>query len=85
MPSQTPEPLGHLVVVDACGRERSVPIFDQLFVGRECSGISQQRRLVINDLTISRSHLEIRLDDESGRAFLIDTSSNGTFVERPAT
>jgi adenylate cyclase len=75
---RTPEPLGHLVVVDPGGQERSVPIFDQLFVGRECSGISPQRRLVIKDSLISRSHFEIRLDVGTDQAFVIDTSTNGT-------
>lgn len=72
------EPLGHLTVIDATGAERRVPIFDQLFVGRECAGIRASRRLVIPDPEISRTHLEIRLDPESDQAFLIDTSSNGT-------
>lgn len=74
------EPLGYLVVMEEGGSERSVPIFDQLFVGRECAGISEARRLVIPDPEMSRSHLEIRLDAASDRAFVIDTSSNGTLV-----
>ena len=77
---QPGEPLAHLVVVGDADSERSVPIFDQLFVGRECAGISEQRRLVIPDPEISRTHLEIRLDTESDRAFVIDTSSNGTLL-----
>jgi adenylate cyclase len=80
MSGRTDEPLGELVVTDPCGRETSVPIFDQLFVGRECKGISPRRRLVIDDPAISRSHIEIRLDGESVRAFLIDTSTNGTML-----
>jgi hypothetical protein len=36
--------LAHLVVVEVDGAERSVPIFDQLFVGRECAEISEPRR-----------------------------------------
>jgi adenylate cyclase len=71
------EPPAHLVVDDGSS-ERSVPIFDQLFVGRECSGISEQRRLLIDDPEISRTHLEIRLDATADQAFVIDTSSNGT-------
>jgi adenylate cyclase len=70
----------HLVVVGDDGSERSVPIFDQLFVGRECAGISESRRLVIDDPEISRTHLEIRLDTTADQAFVIDTSSNGTQV-----
>lgn len=55
-----------------------MPIFDQLFVGRQCSGISPQRRLVIEDSQISRTHLEIRLVVDTDQAFVIDTSTNGT-------
>lgn len=77
---QPDEPLGYLVVVDDRGLERSVPIWDQLFVGRECGGISEHRRLVIPDPEISRTHLEIRLDAASDQAFVIDTSTNGTLL-----
>lgn len=74
------EPLGYLVVVESGRREHSVPIFDQLFVGRECAGISEKRRVVIPDPEISRSHLEIRLDGATDQAFVIDTSTNGTLL-----
>jgi pSer/pThr/pTyr-binding forkhead associated (FHA) protein len=57
-----------------------VPIFDQLFVGRECAGIDEPRRLLIDDPEISRIHLEIRLDGAADQAFVIDTSSNGTLL-----
>ncbi len=77
---QPGEPLAHLVVVGDGGSERSVPIFDQLFVGRECAGLSEPRRLVIPDPEISRTHLEIRLDAAGDQAFVIDTSSNGTLL-----
>jgi adenylate cyclase len=75
---QPEEPLAYLVVVEEGGSERHVPIFDQLFVGRECAGISEPRRLVIPDPEISRTHLEIRLDVAGDQAFVIDTSTNGT-------
>jgi adenylate cyclase len=74
------EPLGFLVVVVDGGYQRCVPIFDQLFVGRECAGIGAPRRLVIDDPEISRTHLEIRLDAAGDQAFVIDTSSNGTLL-----
>ncbi len=77
---QPDEPPAYLVVVGDDGGERSVPIFDQLFVGRECAGISESRRLVIDDPEISRTHLEIRLDTAADQAFVIDTSRNGTEV-----
>src|ERR671939_2088055 len=62
------------------GADVSVPIFDQLFVGRQCRGIEEQRRLVIPDPNISRNHLELRLDVITDRAYLIDTSTNGTLL-----
>jgi adenylate cyclase len=74
---QRPEPPAYLLVKDGSS-ERRVSIFDQLFVGRECAGISGTRRLVLLDPEISRTHLEIRLDAGADQAFLIDTSSNGT-------
>jgi adenylate cyclase len=74
---QSVEPPAYLVV-NGSGPERHVPIVDQLFVGRECAGISEARRLVIDDPEISRTHLEIRLDVTADQAFVIDTSSNGS-------
>jgi adenylate cyclase len=73
------QPQAHLVV-HVNGGEKTVPIYDQLFVGRQCAGIDEQRRLVIPDPNISRNHLEIRLDVATDRAFLIDTSTNGTLL-----
>lgn len=73
------KPLAHLVM-HMNGGEKSVPIFDQLFVGRQCTGIDEHRRLVIPDPNISRNHLEIRLDVATDRAFLIDVSTNGTLL-----
>ena len=75
------EPLAHLVVHARMAAEQEVPIFDQLFVGRECAGINEQRRLVIRDPGISRNHLEIRLDAVADRAFVIDTPAH---VDRQA-
>lgn len=73
------EPRAHLVM-QASGGLRQVPIFDQLFVGRECAGISESRRLVILDPGVSRNHLEIRLVGDTDQAFVIDTSTNGTLL-----
>ncbi len=76
---ETSEPLGYLI---ACvdGRDLVAPISDQLYVGRECLGISARRRLLIPDRAISRNHLEIRLDATADQAFIIDTSTNGTWL-----
>ncbi|ORA08116.1 adenylate/guanylate cyclase domain-containing protein, partial [Mycobacterium angelicum] len=77
--SQHSKALGYLVIDDD-GSERQVPIFDQLFVGRECGGISKSRSLVIPHPEISRTHLEVRLDAANDQAFVIDTSTNGTLL-----
>jgi class 3 adenylate cyclase len=74
------DPPAYVVVAGHGDPLQRVPIFDQLFVGRECAGISEHRRLVIADPEISRSHLEIRLDETRDQAFVIDTSSNGTLL-----
>ena len=74
------EPLAYLVVSGEGGAELNVPIFDQLFVGRECAGISEARRLVIDDPEVSSTHFEIRLDVVGDQAFVVDTSSNGTLL-----
>lgn len=73
------EALGFLLV-ETGDSQHHVPIFDQLFVGRECAGISENRRLVIADPEVSRSHLEIRLDPVADQAFVIDTSTNGSLL-----
>lgn len=80
MPGRPPgDPLAYLDLHDG-GIVHSVPIIDQLFIGRECAGISESRRLVIRDPEISRTHLEIRLDAVADQAFVIDTSTNGTLL-----
>ncbi|WP_364466508.1 adenylate/guanylate cyclase domain-containing protein [Mycobacterium kansasii ATCC 12478] len=76
---ETAEPLGFLVG-QVNGRDVVVPIFDQLYVGRQCLGISEQRRLLVADQAVSRNHLEIRLDVVADQAFAIDTSTNGTWL-----
>ncbi len=70
--------MAYVIVAGRGEPDRTVPIFGQLFVGRECAGISPQRALLLEDPQISRNHLEIRLDADTDRAFLIDTSTNGT-------
>ena len=80
MAGRIDEPLGYLVIEGPDGRESSLSIFGQLFVGRECSGIGPQHRFVIDDRGISRNHLEIRLDVATGKAVVIDTSTNGTML-----
>lgn len=72
--------LACVVVEPGTTTERVVPIRDRLFIGRECAAIDEDHRLVLRDDTVSRHHLEIRLDVDQDQAFVIDISTNGTRV-----
>ncbi len=68
------------VVVDpGSPREWVVQIEPMLLVGRECGRVDPSRRLVLDDPTVSREHLELRRDGEGG-VVLVDLSTNGTRV-----
>jgi adenylate cyclase len=69
-----------LVVAPGTAAERAVPIPDRIFVGRQCAGIEPERRVLIEDSAVSRTHLEIRLDVERNQAYVIDTSTNGSYL-----
>lgn len=69
-----------IVVEPGTPEERTVPVSDRLFVGRECVGIDAAHRLVLTDDAVSRQHLEIRLDVGEDRAVVLDMSTNGTRV-----
>jgi adenylate cyclase len=72
---------GYLVLADGAERPPPVPLVDRVFVGRECLGVDDTRRIVLDDdLAISRNHLEVRVDPESSQAVVVDTSSNGTRI-----
>jgi adenylate cyclase len=58
--------------------QRSAPVHDWLMVGRECAGVDERHRLLIDDPAVSRTHLELRLDFELDQAWLTDYSTNGT-------
>ena len=73
-----PWPQGFVVVAPRTPDEYVVPIHDVLVIGRECGGVDPSHRLLIDDQTVSRRHVEIRLDVERDRATLFDVSTNGT-------
>jgi adenylate cyclase len=75
------EPFGYVVVDPEGAGGVSLPLIDRLFVGRECAGVDDSRRILLaEDLAVSRNHLEIRFDPELSRALVVDTSSNGVRV-----
>jgi adenylate cyclase len=67
-----------LVVSPDDGDQQLVPVYDRLVVGRVCAGVDEGQRLLIDDRTISRLHLEVWLDLERDEAWLTDHSTNGT-------
>ena len=69
---------GMLVIAPDLAEERSTPVYDWIAVGRECAGVDEQHRLLIDDPAISRTHLELRLDFDRDQAWLTDCSTNGT-------
>ncbi len=69
-----------VVVEPGSDHELTVPVQDWLVIGRECQGIEESRRLLVDADTVSRHHCEIRLDHVDDRAVLIDLSTNGTRV-----
>ncbi len=76
-----PESTSTVIVVQPdTPHERTVPVSERLVVGRECAGIDDAHRLVLSDDTVSRQHLEIRLDPVEDRAVVLDMSTNGTRV-----
>ncbi len=58
--------------------ERRVPISGRLRVGRECAGVEDAQRFIVNDPAISRDHFEITVGGAG--AVLVDHSTNGTHV-----
>ncbi len=67
-----------LVIAPGEAGERSTPVYDWLVIGRECTGVDERHRLLIDDPAISRTHLELRLDLDLDQAWLTDRSTNGT-------
>ena len=71
---------GVLVIAPDVPEERSIPVYDRLVVGRECAGVDEQHRLLVDDPSVSRTHLELWLDLDRDQAWLRDLSTNGTRV-----
>lgn len=74
-------PYGYVVLDPGGPKEATYALTDRIFVGRECAGVDDSRRILLgDDLAISRNHLEFRFDPELSRVVVVDTSSNGTRV-----
>jgi len=75
---KTPWPLAFLILSPGTDREQSVSVHDVVVIGRECAGVEENRRLIIDEDEVSRRHAEVRVDAATDRAVLFDTSTNGT-------
>lgn len=67
-----------LVVAPGTADERIVPIPWRLVVGRGAPAEGDDGRVQIDDPAVSRNHLEVRLDPDEDRAWVVDLSTNGT-------
>jgi hypothetical protein len=65
-----------LVVVRRENKEERMFVDGRLVVGRECEGVDEAHRLILDDPAVSRIHLEIRQDGP--RVLAVDMSTNGT-------
>jgi adenylate cyclase len=72
------DPMAVVVIMPGTPDERVVPVRDRLFVGRLLLGIDDEHRLLLDDETVSRDHLEIHVDAEVDEATVVDRSTNGT-------
>jgi adenylate cyclase len=69
---------GTLVLAPDTSEERSTPVYDWIVVGRECPGVDERHRLLVDDPVVSRAHVELWLDHDRDQAWLTDRSTNGT-------
>ncbi len=68
-----------LILSEANGANRVVPIIGQLLVGRKSGRASDASHLLLDDPAVSREHFELRVDPADG-VVLVDRSTNGTRV-----
>ena len=64
--------------LDENHENQRIEIVDRIYIGRTCQGIDPQRRILLEDPRVSRDHAEINWT--AGQLQIIDTSSNGTWV-----
>jgi len=75
------DPFAFVVINPGSPQEVTLPLHDRLFVGRECAGVDDSHRIVLeDDLAVSRNHLELRVDPAQAMVVVVDTSSNGSRV-----
>jgi class 3 adenylate cyclase len=69
-----------VVAAPGSPEERAVRVDGRLFIGRECAGIDDAHRLLVEEAAVSRDHAEIRVSTDG--VLVVDRSTNGTRVNR---
>lgn len=72
--------VAEVVVAPGTAVERVVTVRDRLWVGRQCAGVDETHRLLLDHESISRRHLEISLEPDDDGASVTDLSTNGTLL-----
>jgi class 3 adenylate cyclase len=67
-----------VVVASGSQDERAVRVDGRLFIGRECAGVDDAHRFLVEESAVSRDHAEIRAS--SDEVVIVDRSTNGTRV-----
>jgi class 3 adenylate cyclase len=69
-----------VVAAPGSPEERAVRVDGRLFIGRECAGVDEAHRLLVEEAAVSRDHAEIRVSTDG--VLVVDRSTNGTRVNR---
>jgi adenylate cyclase len=64
--------------LDEKQKTHRLEVIDRVFIGRVCKGIDETRRIIVNDLAVSRDHAEVTWS--GSRLKIKDVSKNGTWV-----
>lgn len=71
-------PTPYLEWVDKKERTQRLEIVDKIFIGRSCTGVDPQKRILVRDVQVSRDHAVI--SRRAKRLQITDSSKNGTWV-----
>ncbi|MGD9411572.1 MAG: FHA domain-containing protein, partial [Desulfobacterales bacterium] len=71
-------PKPYLEWVDENSRTRKLEIVDKVFIGRSCTGVDPEKRILVQDAQVSRDHAVI--SRRAQQLKLSDRSKNGTWV-----
>ncbi len=74
----TPDSNPNLQWQDEQGVSHRLALTDKIFLGRVCSGIENDKRILVNNPAVSRDHAVVRLTRHGVK--ITDTSKNGTWI-----